>query len=129
MALPVPDDLAAIVRVEPDTTDAFLSKLSSAMGDAEQVKNGFRSNGSFSFYIPGLIVGFTVDEIRKAVKEAGWLNPGITQVHGYMPTNQMIDFRNADPTMEGVTGPSTFAWVHVNVKRNPDFVPPETPAP
>lgn len=118
MALPDPDTLANIVKFTPLSSTGFLALLEADMNDPEKVKNGLRRNGAFSFYIPGFIRGITFDEVKKALKDAGWDSDTVEQIYGYMPTNVMVDFKNADPTTPDVMGPSTFPWVNVSIRRS-----------
>lgn len=116
MAIPTADTLKAIVKVTADTPEQFIAKLSTQMSDATTVKNGYRVGGSFSFYVPGAMWGAGVDEVRKQLKVAGYDVLALQQIQGYMPTNEMVDFRAAGPDTPGVTGPTTFPWIHVQIR-------------
>lgn len=117
MAIPSPDELYAIVKVTADTADAFIAKLSAQMADLETVKNGFRTGGLFSFYVPGAMYGAGMDGVRKQLVEAGYDVHILKQHQGYMPSNEQVDLLSIDVNDPTVTGPSTFAWVHVQIAR------------
>lgn len=116
MAIPTPESLKAIVKVTADTVDAFIGKLSAMMADPEQVKNGYRTGGFFSFYVPGAMWSGGFDSVRKQLEDAGYTVKILEQIVGYMPPNLIVDFLSAGPYDPEVTGPSTFPWVHVQVK-------------
>lgn len=119
MAIPKPDTLLAHIKVTADTSDQFLAKLATMMADADTVKNGYRGAGLFSFYVPGAMWSAGFDNVRKALITEGYDVHVLQQIQGYMPSNEIIDFRNVGPTDPDVTGPSTFAWVHVQVSKTP----------
>ncbi len=110
MAIPTPDSLIAIVKPVPTETNAFLSALGAKMGDAEVVKKAYRGAGLFSFYVPGYIsqTATTEIEIRKALLEAGYTIHRCDQQIGWMPKDEIVNFKSAGPFDEGVTGPSQF---------------------
>jgi len=119
MAIPTPDSLLDQIKVKPDTPDAFVAKLSTQMADPELVKNGYRGAGLFSFYVPGVLFGDSFDKVRKQLNEADYDVHALRQVVGYMPPNLVVDFLNTGPYDPDVTGPSTFAWIHVQVSKTP----------
>lgn len=121
MAIPTPDSLIAIVKPVPTPTEEFISALGAKMGDADVVKNAYRGAGLFSFYVPGYIsqTATTGIEIRKALVEAGYTVHRCDQQVGYMPKDEVTDFKNAGPFDDGVTGPSQFLWVNVVVSKTP----------
>lgn len=120
MAIPTPESVYAHIKVTADTSEAFLAKLSADMADPDKVKNGFRSGGLFSFYVPGAMYGQAQTEVRRALVEAGWQVHKLDAIQGYMPSNEIIDFRAAGPGDTDVTGPSTFAWFHVQISKKPE---------
>jgi hypothetical protein len=121
MAIPDPDSLLAVIKVTADTSDEFLAKLGAQMADPTTVKNGYRGTAAqlFSFYVPGAMWSKGFDEVRKELVTKGYTVHVLQQIQGYMPSNEIIDFVNIDSTDVNVTGPSTFAWIHVQVSKTP----------
>lgn len=117
MAIPTPESLQAIIKVIADTPEQFIAKLSADMADPVKVKNGYRQGGLFSFYVPGAMRGAGFDGVRKELINAGYQVHVLEQIVGYMPPNEIIDFRNAGPYDPDVQGPSTFPWVHVQISK------------
>lgn len=115
MAIPAPADLMKMVIHEPDTAETFLAKLIPMLADTNTVRNGYRSNGNFSFYVPGVMLTAAQLEVTKQLKDAGYEVKILEQIVGFMPTNLIVDFRSAASTDIDVTGPSTFPWFHVQL--------------
>lgn len=122
MAIPTPEMLYPQVKITPDTSAEFIAKLSADMADATKVKNGYRSGGLFNFYVPGYMYTTPQMEVRKALEEAGWQVHTLEQIQGYMPSNEIIDFRNTGPSDPNVQGPSTFVWFNVLISKRPSNI-------
>lgn len=118
MAIPEPSVLIDLVKPVFDTAETFIAKLTEQMEDPQLVKDGYRGNGIFNFYVPGVFQNDTATiELGKALKEAGWQLRAADQQVGFMPPNLVVDFKASGPYDPDVTGPSTFPWISVRISK------------
>lgn len=117
MAIPTPDSLIAFVKPELDTSESFIAKLSAKMSNETVVKDSYRGNGIFTFYIEGYMLGTGILETEKALEVAGYKVIRFEQKAGYLPPDWWHDISSAGHGDLGVTGNSTTPWFLVSISK------------